>query len=257
MPSPPIQIFLTTIASQPALRQRQESLLRILQVKKIPYTAYDLASDESAKKLWRRKAPADKQQLPGILVGGKFPGTFAQFEEAVEYHELPIFLRLNEEYDPEIEQDRPLLASQPVGVPGVMTPSQSTPIKYPKPSPSPSPSPSPLRSKGKDGKWTATPPDEGKSKGLKVVNKEESVDLGEELVGFGLQGVRATEDELAELIKELGLDGDEAKEMARDLSGGDGKSEEKVEKEVKEEDKAEVVKSGTKEDKSTAEVKSS
>jgi hypothetical protein len=64
-----------------------------LQVKKILYTIYDLASDEDAKRLWRRKAPAgeselipkfkclrnlrvhaDKQQLPGILVGGKFPG---------------------------------------------------------------------------------------------------------------------------------------------------------------------------------------
>ena len=80
MPSPPIAIFLTTIASQAALRQRQgmlsrlseragtkvflrltrtiEYLLRILQVKKIPFTSYDLASDEEAKRLWRRKAPA-------------------------------------------------------------------------------------------------------------------------------------------------------------------------------------------------------
>jgi hypothetical protein len=31
-------------------------LLRILQAKKIPYTAYDLASDEKAKSLWKRKA---------------------------------------------------------------------------------------------------------------------------------------------------------------------------------------------------------
>lgn len=57
MPSPPIHVFLTTIASQPALRQRQEYVLRILQVKKVAFTSYDLASDEDAKKLWRRKAP--------------------------------------------------------------------------------------------------------------------------------------------------------------------------------------------------------
>ena len=60
-------------------------------MKKIPFTSYDLASDEEAKRLWKRKAPlggltsfyasvgnylirTDKQQLPGILVGGKFPG---------------------------------------------------------------------------------------------------------------------------------------------------------------------------------------
>jgi len=34
-----------------------EYILRVLQVKKIPFTSYDMASDEDAKKLWRRKAP--------------------------------------------------------------------------------------------------------------------------------------------------------------------------------------------------------
>ena len=29
----------------------------MLQVKKIPFTSYDMASDEDAKKLWKRKAP--------------------------------------------------------------------------------------------------------------------------------------------------------------------------------------------------------
>jgi hypothetical protein len=74
---------------------KSEYILRILQTKKIPYTSYDLASDDDAKRLWRRKAPpgmfrshpvlilrsqrladdsADKQQLPGILVGGRFIG---------------------------------------------------------------------------------------------------------------------------------------------------------------------------------------
>jgi hypothetical protein len=118
MPSPPIALFMTTIASQPALRRRQglvtvnsirrdahhelrtEYILRILQVKKIPYTAYDLASDEEAKRLWKRKSPTgsyslnhilflsekiqaillDKQQIPGILVGGKYPGVRLDFE---------------------------------------------------------------------------------------------------------------------------------------------------------------------------------
>jgi len=72
-------------------------MFRILQVKKIPFNTYDLASDEEAKKLWRRKAPQGehvtpyaptrslnlaslgKQQLPGILVGGKYPGVCFKF----------------------------------------------------------------------------------------------------------------------------------------------------------------------------------
>lgn len=70
-----------------------EYVLRTLQGYKIPFTAFDLASDEDAKKTWRRRAPPSKplpwdqtcafiksnnysakQQLPGILVGGEYPG---------------------------------------------------------------------------------------------------------------------------------------------------------------------------------------
>ena len=72
-----------------------EYILRVLQAKKITFNSYDLASDEDAKRLWRRKAPlgerqvfaraavhsnesyhdvSDKQQLPGILIGGTCPG---------------------------------------------------------------------------------------------------------------------------------------------------------------------------------------
>lgn len=52
----------------------KEYILRILQIKKLPYLSYDLASDEGAKRLWKRKAPPGKQELPGILVGGRFAG---------------------------------------------------------------------------------------------------------------------------------------------------------------------------------------
>lgn len=91
--SPPITLFLTTIASEPRLRSRQgintvtdhsatssltqprlEYLLRIFQVKQIPFSAYDMASDERARKLWKRKVPPAKQQLPGFLVDNTFIG---------------------------------------------------------------------------------------------------------------------------------------------------------------------------------------
>ncbi|KAF8592043.1 hypothetical protein K439DRAFT_1401582 [Ramaria rubella] len=197
MPSPPVQIFLTTIASQPSLRQRQEYLLRILQVRKIQFTSYDLASNETAKKLWRRKAPQGKQELPGILVGGRSPGTFAEFEEAVEYDELATFLRLNETWDEDIDSDRPAPPVQPIGVPGASSPSQMTNHK-----PSFAASPSPLKSKSK-----------GKS--------DEEIDVGTELVGFGLQGVKVTDDELRELVEQLGLGGEEAGDLVRGLGSGD------------------------------------
>jgi hypothetical protein len=40
-----------------------------LQVKKIPFTTYDLASDEEAKKLWRRKAPQGEHVGPYVVEG--------------------------------------------------------------------------------------------------------------------------------------------------------------------------------------------
>ncbi|KZW01997.1 hypothetical protein EXIGLDRAFT_602222 [Exidia glandulosa HHB12029] len=192
MPSPPIQVFLTTIASQPALRQRQEYVLRILQVKKIPFTSYDLASDEDAKKLWRRKAPLDKQQLPGIIVGGRFPGTFSEFEDAVEHDELDIFLRLKEDYDADL--DGAVAPQAPVGVPGAHSPSQVTPQHKP----SFAPQPSPLAKKVRKG--------------------EPELDAGEQLDDRSLAGVKVTQDDLLQLVADLGLGGADADDLVKGLS---------------------------------------
>ncbi|KAJ1311258.1 hypothetical protein OPQ81_009756 [Rhizoctonia solani] len=196
---PPIQIFLTSIASAPALRQRQEHLLRTLQVKKIPFTSYDLAADEEAKKLWRRRAPANNSTLPGILVGGEFAGTYAEFEEAVEFGELDRFFRLNEPWGEEDEALTPAPSPQkPIGVPGVATPSQ---ITGQRPSFAPSPS-KPLK---------------------KSTPRTKSVDIGAEL-GFGLEGVKLTEEEMLELVESLGLGGADAGELVKDLGFSSSKA---------------------------------
>ncbi|QRW19168.1 SH3 domain-containing protein [Rhizoctonia solani] len=189
---PPIQVFLTSIASAPALRQRQEQLLRVLQVKKIPFTSYDLAADEEAKKLWRRKAPSNNSTLPGILVGGELAGTYAEFEEAVEFGELDRFFRLNESWGEEDEAFAPTSVPQkPIAVPGVATPSQITGQ-----SPSFAPSASkPLK---------------------KSTPRTKSIDVGSQL-GFGLEGVKLTEEEMLELVESLGLDGDDAGELVKGL----------------------------------------
>ncbi|KAG9314242.1 hypothetical protein JVU11DRAFT_5029 [Chiua virens] len=219
MPSPPIQVFLTTIASQPVLRKRQEYILRILQTKKIPFTSYDLASDEDAKRLWKRKAPLDKQQLPGILVGGRYPGDFDALlvppicyaacysslsiisEEAVEYGELESFLRLSDSWNEDAYGDRPAPVAKPVGVPGAVPVSQMTPEHH-KPKIFPQDPDTPL----------------------KPVNKRNDFDISTELEGFGLQGVRVTDDDLRQLVEELGLDADEAEDMVKSLGGTGGSS---------------------------------
>ncbi|KAJ3935486.1 MAG: hypothetical protein NXY57DRAFT_972511 [Lentinula lateritia] len=239
MPSPPIQVFLTTIASQPALRQRQEYLLRILQVKKISFTSYDLASDEIAKRLWKRKAPLDKQQLPGILVGGKFPGTFSDFEEAVEYGELDQFLRLKETWDDDLDNmTKPPV--HPIGVPGAMLPLQMTPDHLKSkilasPQSTPGKKPEPVNKPGaRDGEF----------------------DVSTELSGYGLQGVMATEAELADLVAELGLDGDEAGDLVKGLAGGSSAERgEKGKQEIETKEDSEELKDESKEKEPTAEVK--
>ncbi|CDO73202.1 hypothetical protein BN946_scf185007.g257 [Trametes cinnabarina] len=236
MPPPPIQVFLTTIASQPALRQRQgealqivrpasalsnrrdaEYLLRVLQVKKVAFTSYDLASDEEAKKLWH------KQQLPGILIGGEFPGTIQDFEDAVEFGELDAFLRLNEEWQP-LEDEKPLLRAVPVGIPGAYSPAQMNPSHV-------SPAPSPIKTKSREGE----------------------LDAGDKLGDAGLHGVNVTEDELLALIGELGLGEADAEELVKGLGGSTKpKTQPKPEPEQPDVKRSEVKKQGAQEEKEVA-----
>jgi len=203
--SPPIELFLTTIVSSPALRQRQEYIMRVLQVKKIPFTSYDMASNEDAKKLWRRKAPLSKQQLPGLLVGGMFPGGYDEFEEAVECDDLDTFLRRNEEWDEDLDGPSKKLEVRPVGVPGAYSPLQMNPSHKAAISPHPTPTKSKDESRGKE------------------------IDVGEELSEYGLEGVSVSEQDLMDLVSEL-----IGEEGAGDLVKGFKVPERKKEKEVKE-----------------------
>jgi len=107
-----------------------------------------------------------------------------------------VFLRLNETWNVTVDEDRPAPAAKPVGVPGAVPVSQMTPEHH-KP------------------KIYPRDPDTP----LKPVNKRNDYDISTELEGFGLQGVRVTDDELTELVKDLGLDGDEAADMVRNLGG--------------------------------------
>ena len=66
------------------------------------------------------------------------------------------------------------------------------------------------------------PPSPLKGKVLPVNKRVGEFDVGDELSGFGLQGVKVTEDELRDLVAELGLDGDEAGDLVKGLSDAAG-----------------------------------
>ncbi|KAG9043737.1 hypothetical protein FS837_009163 [Tulasnella sp. UAMH 9824] len=200
--SPPITLFLTTIASEPRLRARQGMNSPL--VKQIPFSAYDMASDERARKLWKRKVPAAKQQLPGFLVDNTFIGTVEDFEAAVEAgdHVMRKFLRLDEEYNEELERawNTPAPEVVPIGVPGVQKPSEIS---------------------GHQTVWHG-PKDKpiDRSKVVKHDAKlaEGEIDLTETLGEFGLEGVVVTEDELAELVAELNLNKEEAANLVKGIA---------------------------------------
>jgi hypothetical protein len=102
---------------------------------------------------------------------------------------------LKDDWDPEIEGDsKPPPPVQAVGVPGVVMPYAMTNQKA---SFSTSPQPSP--------------------------SKKGEIDIGKELGGFGLEGVKVTEDEMAELVRSLGLGGDDADDLLKGLGFGDTK----------------------------------
>ncbi|SNX86720.1 uncharacterized protein MEPE_05429 [Melanopsichium pennsylvanicum] len=85
-----VELFSTSILSNVKVRTRHERFTSVLAIKKIPYVYHDLASDDDAKSRWRRKAK--DPQLPGMLVNNEWVGSYDDFEEAVEFGELELFL---------------------------------------------------------------------------------------------------------------------------------------------------------------------
>jgi len=79
-------------------------------------------------------------------------------------------------------------------------------------SPAAASAPSPLQ------RGAASPSASPASKESLRKRNDAEFDVGEELSGYGLQGVKVTDDELLALVEELGLGGDEAGELVKGLS---------------------------------------
>jgi len=134
-------------------------------------------------------------------------------EEAVEYDELNTFFRLSETWnvkEDSLMAEPKLPEAKPIGVPGAMMPLQMTPDRLKE-------------------KITAQPPKSplsgaGGKKSIPVNKRAGERDLGDELRGYGLQGVKVTDDELLDLVKDLGLDDDAAGDLVKDLGGSESKA---------------------------------
>lgn len=138
-------------------------------------------------------------------------------EEAVEYGELETFLRLNETWDESIEETRPTLPTKPIGVPGASSPSQmAKPAHRALFDASPGGTSSPLQRGAASASASASSSPASKD-ALRKRNKAE-FDVSDELSGYGLQGVKVTQDDLLALVEELGLGGEEAGDLVKGLS---------------------------------------
>lgn len=127
---------------------------------------------------------------------------------AVENDELDTFLRLKETWNLATDEDEPALEVKPVGIYGAMpVPTVQTRAAAPK-----QPKPVPIQ--------------RGASEPLKSAHRSRpgEIDVGSELQDVGLQGVMATDEELKKLVEELGLDGDDAADMVKNLGGATSSS---------------------------------
>ena len=155
----------------------------------------------------------------------------------MEYGELETFLRLKDTWDETIEETRPTLPTKPIGVPGASSPSQmAKPAHRALFNASPGgPSSSPLRgatsSSSAPGSSSPSPAETKKS--LRKRGEAE-FDVGDELTGYGLQGVKVTDDDLLALVEELGLGGEEAGDLVKGLSDPTDKTDKVKEKEATE-----------------------
>lgn len=111
-------------------------------------------------------------------------------------------MRLNEPYN--ADEDQPVPPPKPVGVPGAVSPLQMTPEHLRKKILA-QPAVSPL-----------------KGKVVPANKRQGEFDVSTELEGYGLQGVNVTEDELRDLVAELGLDGDDAGDLVKGLGSDSG-----------------------------------
>lgn len=162
----------------------------------------------------------------------------------MEYGELETFLRLKDTWDETIEETRPTLPTKPIGVPGASSPSQMAKPAHRalfNASPGGGPS-SPLRgptssaSASASASTSSTPAETKKSLRKR---REAEFDVSDELTGYGLQGIKVTDDDLLALVEELGLGGEEAGDLVKGLSDPTDKADK-----VKEDEATEVREGG-------------
>ncbi|WFC99095.1 hypothetical protein MYAM1_001833 [Malassezia yamatoensis] len=127
-----VELFTTSILGNPVTRSRHDRYVTVLSALEIPFVYHDLASDDDAKRRWRRRARDPR--IPGLLVRDEWVGTFEEFEEAVELSQVREFVKVDAVAEPQFSKrestssdNKTQTASLPPAPTLMATPAQPTP----------------------------------------------------------------------------------------------------------------------------------
>ncbi|XP_071772293.1 SH3 domain-binding glutamic acid-rich-like protein 3 [Centroberyx gerrardi] len=87
-------VFYSSVGGSLEMKKHQQKIFLILDSKKIPYKAVDIAQSGEDKEEMRRKAGNPKALPPQICNGDTYCGDYDAFENAVEMEKLETFLKL-------------------------------------------------------------------------------------------------------------------------------------------------------------------
>ncbi|XP_071397460.1 SH3 domain-binding glutamic acid-rich-like protein 3 [Centroberyx affinis] len=87
-------VFYSSVGGSLEMKNHQRKIFSILDSKKIPYKAVDIAQSTEDKEEMRRKTGNPKALPPQICNGDTYCGDYGAFENAVEMEEIETFLKL-------------------------------------------------------------------------------------------------------------------------------------------------------------------
>jgi len=87
-----LYLYISSVSSSSALKEKQLRIERILESKKIPFSLVDIAVGAEVRDKMREMCSNDKALPPQMFKGEVYLGDYEAFDEAVEAGELNTFI---------------------------------------------------------------------------------------------------------------------------------------------------------------------
>ncbi|XP_038956330.1 SH3 domain-binding glutamic acid-rich-like protein 3 [Rattus norvegicus] len=93
-----IIIYYASVSGSREIKQRQEEVMRVLDIYKIKYELIDIAVSTEVLEEMRTKVASPKAIPPQIFNGQEYCGDFIRFHDAKENKEILKFLKMESEF---------------------------------------------------------------------------------------------------------------------------------------------------------------